>query len=194
MSNISSDVADGLLSAMCAVDADAAQHLTATAAFAERVARTLGLDDEVVESCRLGALLHDIGLISVDKFILQYAGMLVDAEWDLVRQHPLQGAHLLLRIPSLEHIAPIVCAHHERVDGSGYPYALLGPMIPIEARIVAVADAFHTMTMPLRYRAAFTTTSAMKELVGNSGSQFDEDVVEAFGTMLNFRRRRLREA
>lgn len=194
MSDIASAVADGLLSAMCAFDAELAAHLIAASAFAERVARTLGLDAEIIEGARLGALLHDVGMISVDKSILRYPEMLVDAEWRLVAQHPTLGADLLLRIPALAHVAPVVCSHHERMDGSGYPNALLGPQIPIEARIVAVVDAFHTMTMPLRYRAAFTTTSAMRELVGNTGSQFDENVVEALGTMVGVRQRWLREA
>ena len=100
------------------------------------------------------------------------------------------GARLLKTIPSLAHIAPIVRSHHERIDGSGYPDALIGDEIPIEARIIAVADAFHTMTMPHAYRFASPTTTAMAELVGNSDSQFDADVVEAFGVMIGVRRRR----
>jgi HD-GYP domain-containing protein (c-di-GMP phosphodiesterase class II) len=179
---------DGLVAAMNVFDSQMAQHLTATAAFAERVATTMALDADTVENCRIGALLHDIGWLGIDKSILTYPGMLVEAEWDLVTNHPKYGARLLMSIPTLVHIAPIVRAHHERIDGSGYPDGLMSYEIPLESRIIAVADAFHTMTMPHGYRYASATTTAMAELVGNCGSQFDEEVVQAFGAMIGVRR------
>jgi putative nucleotidyltransferase with HDIG domain len=185
---------NGLIGAMNVFDPEMAQHLIATAAFAERVATVMALDSETIENCRVGAILHDIGRLGIDKSILECPAMLVEAEWDVLTDHPVLGARLLKTIPALAHIAPIVRAHHERIDGSGYPDALIGDEIPIEARIIAVADAFHTMTMPHAYRFASATTSAMAELVGNSNSQFDADVVEAFGLMIGVRRRRLRHA
>jgi putative nucleotidyltransferase with HDIG domain len=174
----------GLIGAMNVFDPEMAQHLIATAAFAERVAQTMGLNEETVTNCRLGALLHDIGRLGVDKSILTYPGMLVEAEWEILTEHSTHGDRLLLAIPSLAHIAPIVRAHHERMDGSGYPDALIANEIPLEARIISVADAFHTMTMPHVYRNASATTTAMAELIGNSGSQFDATIVEAFGAMI----------
>lgn len=184
----------GLVAAMNIFDSQTAQHLTATAAFAERVAMTMTLDPDTAENCRIGALLHDIGWLGVDKSVLTCPGMLVDAEWHLAANHPKYGARLLKSIPALAHIAPIVRAHHERVDGSGYPDGLIGDEIPLESRIIAVADAFDTMTMPHAYRYASPTTTALAELFGNSGSQFDESVVDAFGAMIGFGRRRLRHA
>ena len=180
----------GLIGAMNVFDPEMAQHLIATATFAERVATVMALDSETIENCRVGAILHDIGRLGIDKSILECPAMLVEAEWDVLTDHPMLGARLLKTIPALAHIAPIVRAHHERIDGSGYPDALIGDEIPIEARIIAVADAFHTMTMPHAYRFASATTTAMAELVGNSDSQFDADVVEAFGVMIGVRRRR----
>jgi len=180
----------GLIGAMNVFDPEMAQHLIATATFAERVATVMALDSETIENCRVGAILHDIGRLGIDKSILECPAMLVEAEWDVLTDHPMLGARLLKTIPALAHIAPIVRAHHERIDGSGYPDALIGDEIPIEARIIAVADAFHTMTMPHAYRFASPTTTAMAELVGNSDSQFDADVVEAFGVMIGVRRRR----
>jgi putative nucleotidyltransferase with HDIG domain len=185
----------GLIGAMNVFDPEMAQHLIATAAFAERVAQTLGLDAETVTNCRLGALLHDIGRLGVDKSVLTYPGMLAEAEWEIVTDHPTHGDRLLQAIPSLAHIAPIVRAHHERMDGSGYPDALMANEIPLEARIISVADAFHTMTMPHVYRRASATTTAMAELIGNSGSQFDATIVEAFGAMIGIgQRARARKA
>ncbi len=174
----------GLIGAMNVFDPDMSQHLIATAAFAERVARTMGLDEETVTNCHLGGLLHDVGWLGVDKSVLTYPGMLVEAEWEIVTGHSVHGYRLLSGIPSLAHIAPIVRAHHERMDGSGYPDALIGSEIPLEARIIAVVDAFHTMTVPHVYRRASATTTAMAELMGNSGSQFDLTVVEAFGAVI----------
>jgi HD-GYP domain-containing protein (c-di-GMP phosphodiesterase class II) len=189
MQNDSIPEANGLIAAMDIFDADMAQHLIATAAFAERVALTMGLDKETVATCRLAGLLHDIGRLGIDKSILLYPGMLVEAEWDVLLGHPVHADQLLRAIPSLAHIAPIVRAHHERMDGTGYPDGLSADEIPIEARIISVADAFHTMTMPHVYRRAFVTTTAMAELIGNSGSQFDATIVEAFGAMIGVRRR-----
>jgi putative nucleotidyltransferase with HDIG domain len=181
---------DGLIGAMNVFDPEMAQHLIATAAFAERIATAMALDADTIENCRIGALLHDVGRLGVDKSILTCSEMLVEAEWDVLSEHPVIGARLLKTIRSLAHIAPIVRAHHERIDGSGYPDALIGDEIPIEARIIAVADAFHTMTMPHAYRASSPATTAMAELAGNSNSQFDAGVVDAFGATIGLQRRR----
>jgi HD-GYP domain-containing protein (c-di-GMP phosphodiesterase class II) len=148
------------------------------------------LDVLSVENCRLAALLHDIGLFGMDRVVLEYPGMLAEAEWDVVTKHPVLGERLLLRIPSIAHLAPIVRAHHERVDGSGYPDGLIESEIPLEARIIAVVDAFHTMSMPQRYRESFAPAAAMAELLGNRGSQFDAAVVDAFAGMIGHRQRR----
>jgi putative nucleotidyltransferase with HDIG domain len=182
--------ANGLVAAMTMFDLEMGQHLVATATFAERVARAMRLDEETVTNCRVGAMLHDIGRLSVARSILNYPGMLVEAEWDVMMDHSAHGDRLLATIPSLAHLAPIVRAHHERVDGSGYPDALLDTEIPLESRIIAVADAFHTMTMPHVYRRSFSVTTAVTELMGNSGSQFDATVVEAFCATLGVGRRR----
>jgi putative nucleotidyltransferase with HDIG domain len=188
------DAVIGLVQAMATFDPISAQHLTATAELAERLANAMELEAAVVEKARIGALLHDVGQFGMDRDVLNYPGMLADAEWDVVTQHPILGERLLLRIPSIAHIAPIVRAHHERIDGTGYPDALLGDAIPIEARIVAVADAFHTMSMPQRYRQDFAPDRAIEELIGNSGSQFDRDVVDVFATMIGYRHRHLGRA
>lgn len=191
MSENGFDAVNGLVQAMAIFDPLAAQHLTATAAFAERLAKAMDLDEAIVERCRVGALLHDIGQFGMDRIVLNHPGMLAGAEWDVMTQHCVLGERLILRIPSIASLAPIVRAHHERIDGTGYPDALAGNEIPLEARVIAVADAFHTMTMPQRYREGFDTDSAMAELFGNSDSQFDRNVVDAFFVMMGQRKRRL---
>jgi len=185
------DAASGLFQAMVTFNPFAAQHLTESSVLAERLAKSMTLDAAVVENCRLGALLHDIGQFGMDRTTLDYPGMLVDAEWDMVAQHPILGERLLLRIASIAHLAPIVRAHHERIDGTGYPDGLVDHEIPLEARIISVVDAFHTMSTPQRYRKPFLPQEAIAELMGNRASQFDSDVVDSFAAMIGYRQRHL---
>ncbi len=154
----------------------------------------MGLNAVTIERCRIGGLLHDIGMLSINKAILEYAGMLDEQAWTTVEQHCISGAQMLASIPTLEAIAPIVRAHHERIDGSGYPDRLAGEEIPIEARVIAVVDAFHSMSVPHLYRQVFNSDLAFGELVGNTGSQFDDEVVDAFLEVMERKKRRLRSA
>jgi HD-GYP domain-containing protein (c-di-GMP phosphodiesterase class II) len=183
------DAVSALVAAMSIFERDTSMHLVATSVLAARIAARLDLEPIQIENCRIAAMLHDVGMLGINSTILTHPSMLSDPEWEILTEHSVLGAELLSVIPSLAHLAPIVRAHHERIDGSGYPDALIGEEIPIEARIIAVADAFHTMTIPTPYRSADATTSAMAELIGNAGTQFDERVVDAFGTSVNYRRR-----
>lgn len=183
-----------LIEAMRVFDRKTADHLIATADLSVRIAGSMGLDDESKDDCRMGGLLHDIGMLAVDPSVLCQAGMLVNIEWAEMQLHPETSHRLLLGIPALNRFAKIVRAHHERFDGTGYPDGLIACEIPLESRIIAVADAFHTMTMPLAYRRAFSTQSAVMELIGNAGSQFDEEVVTEFKRMVGYRDRNLRLA
>jgi HD-GYP domain-containing protein (c-di-GMP phosphodiesterase class II) len=178
-----------LVNAMSAHHRDTSMHLAATSVFAARIAARLDLDPIQIENCRLAAMLHDVGMLGIDSSILTHPSMLADPEMEYLSEHPVLGAELLSFTPSLAHLAPIVQAHHERIDGSGYPAGLVGEEIPIEARIIAVADAFHTMTILTPYRSALTTRSALAELTGNAGTQFDERIVEAFAASVTYRRR-----
>lgn len=155
-------------------------HATATTHHAVALARRLGLASDEVESVELGALLHDIGEIGVPEHILRKEGGLSDAEWSEIRRHPTVGAGLLHHVPALARARPIVLAHHERWDGSGYPLGLGAKEIPLAARIVAVADAFNAMTSSRPYRGALSGEHALAELRRGAGTQFDPDVVESF--------------
>lgn len=169
-----------LVRAMADHDRETAEHLKATARIAERIARALRLRDRTIVRCRHGALLHDIGKLDLDVRILRKPGPLTRDEWNEVTLHPEKGALILAAIPQLTHLAPIVGAHHERVDGHGYPNKLIGEQIPIESRVIAVADAFHAMTCWRPYRTTLPTAEALFELSANAGTQFDPVAVAAF--------------
>lgn len=132
----------------------------------------------------LAGLLHDLGKIGISDSVLTKPGPLDDGEWAQMRTHPQIGARLLSR-PELSDLRAWILAHHERPDGSGYPFGLSGADIPLEARILAAADAYEAMTADRVYRRALGEHAAREELIAGSGAQFDPDVVGAFLTALD---------
>jgi putative nucleotidyltransferase with HDIG domain len=141
--------------------------------------KMLSLPAEDMETLEYASILHDIGKISIDAKILNKADTLTPAEWDIIRQHPMTGARLLKEIPFLEKASDFVLYHHERYDGTGYPYGLKGEDIPLEARLIAVADAFDTMITDRAYKRAIPTEDGIKELYRCSGTQFCPITVDA---------------
>jgi HD-GYP domain-containing protein (c-di-GMP phosphodiesterase class II) len=138
-------------------------------------------------------VLHDIGKLGVADAVLKKPGPLTDDEWAEMRRHPELGARILDHA-NLRDISAWVLAHHERIDGRGYPHGLAGGEIPLEARILAVADAYEAMTADRAYRAALGHEAAQEELRDGAGTQFDPTVVEAFvATLTRGRRTRRRE-
>ena len=124
--------------------------------------------------------MHDVGKISVPDAILMKPGPLTTEEYLEMQQHPVSGAALLRRMPLLANIAPIVAAHHERFDGTGYPTRLAGEAIPVEARILSVADCFDALTQDRPYRKALSLDHAVAELRQGRGTQFDPMALDAF--------------
>jgi len=155
-------------------------HGARVAALAEPVARLLGWDAERLATLRFGAPLHDIGKISVRAELLRKSGPLTIAERVEIETHPSAGAALVAPLRYARHALPYVLFHHERWDGSGYPSGLRGDAIPIEGRLLAVADAFDAMTSTRPYCDALTTDRALAEIAICSRSQFDPTVAEAF--------------
>ena len=137
-----------------------------------------------MQRLRLAGILHDVGKIGVRGSILAKPGPLTDAEMDEMRTHPEIGARIA-RNAGLSDIALWISAHHERPDGRGYPLGLSEGEIPLEARILAVGDAYEAMTNDRAYRSAMNEPKARAELRRNAGSQFDERVVEAFLSLLD---------
>jgi len=180
------DVVEALLSAVEAYDPDTADHLRATAMLARRIADTMLLEPQQIVNCELAALLHDIGKIAIPIGVLQKPGALTDTEWTVMREHPGTGADMLQRVAKLRHIAHIVRSHHERMDGCGYPDRLRGADIPLEARVVAVADAFHAMVTKRSYREAISAKAALDILHENRDTQFDGTVVDAICESFNY--------
>jgi len=173
-------------------DTGTGQHSHTVGRYAELMARALELDEERVERVRIAGLLHDIGKIGISDSLLSKPGPLDAEEWKEMYTHPEIGARLLAQ-PELDDVREWILAHHERPDGLGYPYGLSGEAIPLEARIIAVADAYEAMTADRAYRPALGEAAARAELQGGAGTQFDGRVVGAFLTALDGgRARRLR--
>ena len=142
------------------------------------MAAELEMDEDRVQRLRLAGILHDIGKIAVPDSILNKPGPLTDDEWVQMRRHPELGARILSS-RELDDVRRWILAHHERPDGAGYPKGLKAEEIPLEASIVAVADAFEAMTADRVYRPGMHPDAAREELLDNAGSQFSEDVVYA---------------
>jgi len=140
----------------------------------------LSLSSEEMETLEYASILHDIGKISIDSTILNKPGSLTETEWEIIQEHPTIGANLLRGISFLEKASELVLYHHERFDGEGYPTGLKGDALPTGACIIAVADAFDSMTTDRSYRAAMTVDQAIKELKKHSGDQFCPAAVRAF--------------
>jgi diguanylate cyclase (GGDEF)-like protein/putative nucleotidyltransferase with HDIG domain len=174
-------------------DVGTARHSQTVGRYAEVIARELDLPEPRVERIRAAGVLHDIGKLGVADAVLKKPGPLTDEEWAEMRRHPELGARILDHA-NLRDISAWVLAHHERIDGRGYPHGLAGGEIPLEARILAVADAYEAMTADRAYRAALGHEAAQEELRDGAGTQFDPTVVEAFvATLTRGRRTRRRE-
>jgi diguanylate cyclase (GGDEF)-like protein len=169
-------------------DVSTARHSQTVGRYAEGIARAIGLPEERVQRIRAAGVLHDIGKLGVADAVLKKPGPLTDEEWADMRRHPELGARILDHA-NLRDISGWVLAHHERIDGRGYPFGLAGEAIPLEARILAVADAYEAMTADRPYRSALGHEAAREELHAASGTQFDPRVVDAFLGALAPRRR-----
>jgi putative nucleotidyltransferase with HDIG domain len=169
-----------LVTAADAKDPYACGHSRRVREYTLLAANSLGFPPEELRFIEFGALLHDIGKIGVDERILSKSEPLTSEEWYIIRKHALKGADIVREIPNLEKAAAIVLYHHERYDGTGYPEGLKGEHIPIGARLVAVADAFDTMTTEHSYRAALSIDEAINELIKGTGTQFCPVAVKTF--------------
>ncbi len=155
-------------------------HVERVMNYSQTIAENLGWTSREINNLRFGSILHDIGKINIAESILTKKGPLSDEEWVEMRKHPEMGAELVKGIHYLNPALPVILYHHERWDGSGYPFGLREEKIPVSARIVAVADSFDAMTTRRPYREELTPEQAFSEVVSYSGIQYDPLIVEAF--------------
>jgi HD-GYP domain-containing protein (c-di-GMP phosphodiesterase class II) len=155
-------------------------HGARVAALSEPIAHELGWDAQRIARLRFGAPLHDIGKVSVRRDVLLKVGPLTLEELAQIRIHPRAGAELVLPLRGARHALPYVLFHHEWWNGSGYPLGLRGRAIPVEARLLAIADAFDAMTSARPYRHVLTHDRALQEIDACAGTQFDPTIAALF--------------
>ena len=165
-------------------DVSTSPHSQTVARYAAMIAGQLRLDAERTQRIRLAGMVHDLGKIGVPDHVLLKPGPLTPPERQQMQRHPELGAHIL-QSANLHDLATWVLAHHERPDGTGYPLGLSGDAISLEARILAVADAYEAMTSDRPYRASMSTQAAKQELLRQRGTQFDASVIDSLIDALN---------
>ncbi|HLZ11255.1 MAG TPA: diguanylate cyclase [Candidatus Acidoferrum sp.] len=174
------DTVTSLAYAIDAKDHYTQGHSQKVSAYAALIAEAMNMNDAEVEEVRLGAVLHDIGKVGIPEQILNKSGPLNTEEWDMMKSHVVFGAKILEPLTPLARIRNMVLHHHEFFDGSGYPDALAGENIPLGARIVAVADAYDTITSDRTYKKGRPASDALAELERCANAQFDARIVQIF--------------
>jgi putative nucleotidyltransferase with HDIG domain len=160
------------------------QHSDRASVIAASLAAVLGADGDALSDLRRAALLHDIGKLAISNRILDKPGGLSAAEETLVRRHPLVTAQILERVPGFRQLAPLASAHHERLDGGGYPRGLTGPDLDMPMRVLAVADVYEAVTSERPYRAAMSSDQALAILRTEAPARLDATAVAALGDLL----------
>jgi len=161
-------------------DTHSASHSRRMAMLSEQIASQYQFSVRETRELCWAALLHDIGKLRIDDFILKKAGPLTDDEWRIMKTHSRIGAKIVADLAGLEDLAPLILSHHERVDGAGYPQGLTGEEIPLGGKILAVIDSYTVMTEGRPYRVKCSHEEALAELAKNRGTAFDPDVIDKF--------------
>src|SRR5438046_5413964 len=174
------DTVTSLAYAIDAKDHYTQGHSQKVAAYAALIAESMGMSDAEVEEIRLGAVLHDIGKVGIPENLLNKNGPLNPEEWETMKSHVSFGAKILDPLTPLARIREMVLHHHEFFDGSGYPNALSGEGIPLGSRIIAIADAYDTITSDRTYKKARNAPDALAELERCGNAQFDGAIVGVF--------------
>jgi putative nucleotidyltransferase with HDIG domain len=181
LEEINDSTLQNLMTALDLRDVETFGHSQTVAKYSQVLAKILGIrDPSVLDDIRKGALLHDIGKIAIPDAVLKKPGSLSHDEWEKIRLHPALGFGLVKEIKMVKQVGNIILCHHERYDGKGYPARLKRDGIPLEARIFALADALDAITSHRPYRKVRDFKAAKKEIVGNSRTQFDPQIVDAF--------------
>lgn len=161
-------------------DVDTANHIARVKDYVEAFALHLGIDKRTSREYGYSSMMHDVGKLGIPDSILRKPGPLNDAEWEIMRTHPIKGKELLGNRPFYQHASDIAVAHHERFDGSGYPYGIQGKDIPLSARMVSIVDIYDALTSRRPYKEAWTIEAAYQELQTLSGQHLDPFLVTEF--------------
>ena len=182
--SLSWGVLAGLMRALDTRDQRAARHAAAVARFARDMAESLGMSKQEQELAHTAGLLHDIGQFALSDRVHERGVTLTEDDWVAIQQHPEFGADMLKDLGMYGPVAEIVQAHHERIDGRGYPYGLMDEEIPAIAKIIAVADVYDTLTANDTYRSRMSSFEALRELRRVAGTQLDGAYVEVLAELL----------
>lgn len=180
MRQIHFDTVRALTSAIDASDPYTRGHSERVTHYSVAIAREMRLSERRIQAIEYAGFLHDMGKIGVDHDILTKPGSLTDEEWRAMREHPTIGARIVSDLDFLKGAREVVLYHHERYDGRGYPEGLAGELIPLEARIAKVADAFDAMMSNRPYRTSLGLKKSVDELVSGKGTEFDPAIVDVF--------------
>ena len=178
VSNLHLRTIEALALAIEAKDETTGEHLQRVRVYAMELAKELGLSEDETEALRAASVLHDIGKLAVPEHIISKPGKLTPEEFEKMKIHPIVGAEILEQVDFPYPVVPIVRAHHEKWDGSGYPNGLAGEAIPIGARILAAVDCLDALASDRQYRKALPLNEAMAKVVADAGKSFDPKVVE----------------
>lgn len=181
------EAAQALVSAIEARDPHTAGHSQRVTGLALRLGEALRIAPASLRELRLASQLHDLGKISIPDALLIKPGPLTPEEWTVIKRHPEVGSHILSNVKRLALASPTVLHHHERPDGRGYPWGLVGDAIPLHSRIIGLADAYEAMTTDRAYRPRMEEREAQAEIRSGAGSQFDPSLAEVFLEVLSSR-------
>jgi putative nucleotidyltransferase with HDIG domain len=179
------DKIEALRQAVDAKDFYTRGHSDRVAYYAMRIGQALGMDPQELETLRISGIFHDIGKIGTADDILLKTDRLDDRDVEEIQKHPLKGARILSAVSMFKDVVPVVRCHHERMDGTGYPDGIKKEEIPRLARIISVADAFDAMMSDRLYRSKLNLEEARHQLINGAGSQFDEEIVNVFVSMID---------
>ena len=174
------DVVEALFAASMISEPHTAEHAARVMLFSVLLAKEMGLDKERIERLKVASLLHDLGKLLVDEKILFKKGKLTVREFDQIKKHPHWGAEVVRLVYFLHDIIPIMASHHENYDGSGYPKGISGRRIPVEARILSVADIYEALTADRPYRKGYSKKEAVEIMKKERGRKLDPEITDVF--------------